>query len=88
MVNSTMLALGQTRSCIRELFEYGLRRAAAGERVYDFSLGNPSIPAPPEVNDRFVSILRNMDSLAVHSYTQAPGTMDARQAVAEELNQR
>ena len=88
MVSQRMKELGTARAVIRELFEYGLRRAAAGERVYDFSLGNPSIPAPPEVNDRFVSILRNMDSLAVHSYTQAPGTMDARQAVAEELNQR
>lgn len=88
MVNQKMLALGQTRSCIRELFEYGLRQAAAGETVYDFSIGNPSIPAPPEVNETFVSILRNIDSLSVHGYTQAPGAMDARQMVAEELNSR
>ena len=88
MVNSYMLALGQTRSCIRELFEYGIRRKAAGETVYDFSIGNPSIPAPPEVNEAFVSILRNSDSLTVHGYTQAPGAMDARETVAEELNRR
>ena len=88
MVNQNMLALGQTRSCIRELFEYGLRQKAAGETVYDFSLGNPSIPAPPEVNETFVSILRDVDSLAVHSYTPAPGFPDARQTVAEELNRR
>ena len=66
MVNQRMLALGQTRSCIRELFEYGLRQAASGETVYDFSIGNPSIPAPPEVNESFVSILRNIDSLSKH----------------------
>ena len=88
MVNQKMLALGQTRSCIRELFEYGLRQKAAGETVYDFSIGNPSIPAPPEVNEAFASILRNTDSLTVHGYTQAPGAMDARQTVAEELNRR
>ena len=88
MVNQRMLALGQTRSCIRELFEYGLRQAASGETVYDFSIGNPSIPAPPEVNESFVSILRNIDSLSIHGYTQAPGAMDARQMVAEELNRR
>ncbi len=41
MVNQYMLALGQTRSCIRELFEYGIRQKAAGETVYDFSIGNP-----------------------------------------------
>ena len=88
MVNQRMLALGQTRSCIRELFEYGLRQAASGETVYDFSIGNPSIPAPPEVNESCVSILRNIDSLSIHGYTQAPGAMDARQMVAEELNRR
>lgn len=88
MVNQHMLALGQTRSCIRELFEYGLRQKAAGETVYDFSIGNPSIPAPPEVNEAFASILQNTDSLTIHGYTQAPGAMDARQAVAEELNRR
>lgn len=88
MLNQHMLALGQTRSCIRELFEYGIRQKAAGETVYDFSIGNPSIPAPPEVNETFVSILRNMDSLAIHGYTQAPGAMDARKAVADELNSR
>ncbi|WP_325199607.1 pyridoxal phosphate-dependent aminotransferase [Oscillibacter sp.] len=88
MINQHMLALGQTRSCIRELFAFGLRQAAAGETVYDFSIGNPSIPSPPEVNEAFVSILRNLDSLTVHGYTQAPGAMDARQIVAEELNRR
>ena len=53
MVNESMLKLGTNRSCIRELFEYGLKQAAivGKENVFDYSLGNPSIPAPPEVNE-------------------------------------
>ena len=90
MFNETMLALGKKRSCIRELFEYGLRQAqvVGKENVYDYSLGNPSIPAPPEVNETFIRVIREMDSLAVHSYTPAPGAYDARKAVADELNER
>ncbi len=90
MFNETMLALGKKRSCIRELFEYGLRQAqvVGKENVYDYSLGNPSIPAPPEVNETFIRVIRDMDSLAVHSYTPAPGAYDARKAVADELNER
>ena len=69
-----MLKLGTNRSFIRELFEYGLRQAAivGRENVFDYSIGNPSIPAPAEVNETFVDIIRNTDSLAVHGYTPAP----------------
>lgn len=90
MVNPAMLALGTARSCIRELFEYGLRQAAlvGRENVFDFSIGNPSIPAPPEVNEAFVSVIQSTDSLSVHGYTQAPGSWDAREAVAGELTRR
>ena len=85
-----MLKLGTNRSCIRELFEYGLRQAAivGKENVFDYSIGNPSIPAPPEVNESFVDIIRNTDSLAVHGYTPAPGMPAARDAVAAELTER
>ena len=90
MFNETMLALGKKRSCIRELFEYGLKQAAivGKENVYDYSLGNPSIPAPPEVNETFVRVIKEMDSLAVHGYTPAPGAPDARKLVADNLNER
>lgn len=90
MVNQKMLALGTTRSCIRELFEYGLRQAAVvgKENVYDFSLGNPSIPAPAAVNESIVAILRERDSLSVHGYTPAAGAADARAAVAADLTER
>lgn len=88
MFNQKMLALGRTRSCIRELFEYGIRQKAAGETVYDFSIGNPSIPSPAEVTETFVSVIRDMDPLAVHGYTPAPGAMDAREMVAKDLSSR
>ena len=90
MVNEKMLSLGKTRSCIRELFEYGLKQAAivGRENVYDYSIGNPSIPAPPEVNQAFLDIIQTSDSLTVHGYTPAPGAMDAREAVAKELSER
>lgn len=90
MISETMYALGSKRSCIRELFEYGLRQAAliGRENVYDYSIGNPSIPSPPGVNEAFVSILQTRDSLAVHGYTTAAGSDEARAAVAADLNAR
>ena len=53
IVNEKMYQLGSVRSAIRELFEYGKKRAAVvgAENVYDFSIGNPSIPAPEIVNE-------------------------------------
>ena len=90
MFNPTAYALGSNRSVIRELFEYGNRRAAivGRENIYDYSLGNPSIPAPPEVNQAIRDILTEMDSLAVHGYTSAGGDLTTRQAIADDLNAR
>ncbi len=90
MISEKMYALGANRSCIRELFEYGMQRAAVvgRENVYDFSLGNPSIPSPPEVNESFLSLIRERDSLSIHSSTPAGGSSEARTAVAADLNAR
>ena len=90
MINKNMYALGANRSCIRELFEYGRQRAAivGPENVFDYSLGNPSIPAPAGVNEAIAAVIAEMDSLAVHGYTSAPGDLQLRQAVAEDLNAR
>ena len=90
MINKNMYALGANRSCIRELFEYGRQRAAVvgAENVFDYSLGNPSIPAPAGVNEAIAAVIAGMDSLAVHGYTSAPGDLPLRQAVAEDLNTR
>ncbi len=90
MINQKMYALGANRSCIRELFEYGSQRSAivGRENVFDYSLGNPSIPAPAQVNEAIHAVLNEMSSLAVHGYTSAPGDLQLRQAVAEDLNGR
>jgi len=58
------------------------------ENVFDYSLGNPSIPSPPEVNETICQILSDTDSLAVHGYTSAVGDLATRQAIADDLNSR
>lgn len=90
MVNQAMYALGAERSSIRELFEYGLRQQAVvgKENVFDYSLGNPSIPAPAAVNHAIGDILSHEDPLLVHGYTPAAGYDGVRQVVAEDLNRR
>ena len=89
MVSKRMLGLGTARSVIRELFEYGNQRAAVvgRENVYDFSLGNPSVPAPPQVNETAIRILQEQPDL-IHCYTSAQGALDARQRLADSLNRR
>ena len=90
MYNETAYALGANRSCIRELFEYGRSRAAivGAENVYDYSLGNPSIPAPAAVEETIRELLSHTDSLSLHGYTSAAGDLETRQAIAEDLNRR
>ena len=90
MVNETAYQLGSNRSCIRDLFEYGCARAAivGRENVFDYSLGNPSIPAPREVDQAIRDILEDTDSLAIHGYTSAVGDLATRQAIADDLNSR
>lgn len=90
MVSKEMWALGANRSVIRDLFEYGLRQAAVvgPENVFDYSLGNPSIPSPPQVNDAVRAILADTDSVTVHGYTPAIGDFATRKAIADDLNQR
>lgn len=90
MLNQTAYELGSNRSCIRELFEYGRARAAivGSENVYDYSLGNPSIPAPAEVGQAIRDILMDTDPIAIHGYTSAVGDLETRQAIADDLNRR
>ena len=89
MVSQRMLRLGTARSVIRELFEYGRQRAAevGAENVFDFSLGNPSVPAPAEVNDTAIQLLKEQAD-TIHCYTSAPGDTGARQRIADSLNRR
>ena len=90
MLNETAYTLGSNRSCIRELFEYGRKQAAivGPENVFDYSLGNPSIPAPEEVNQAIRDILADTDSLALHGYTSAVGDYETRKAISDDLNCR
>ena len=90
MINEKSYALGANRSCIRDLFEYGRQRAAivGNENVYDYSLGNPSIPSPPEVNQTVRAVLEDTDSLLVHGYTSAIGDLATRKAISDDLNAR
>ena len=90
MLNEKAYALGANRSVIRDLFEYGLSRAAVvgAENIFDYSLGNPSIPSPKEVNETICQVLADTDSLKVHGYTSAIGDFDTRKAISDDLNQR
>ena len=89
MINETMYARGAESSVIREIFSYGLERKAqiGADKVFDYSLGNPSVPAPAAVR---ASIERSLalPSDELHGYTPAPGLPEARRAVAESLNRR
>ena len=90
MINPVAYSLGANRSCIRDLFEYGRQRSAivGEENVFDYSLGNPSIPAPAEVNETIRAILSDTDSLQIHGYTSAIGDAAMRKAIADDLNDR
>ena len=88
MVSQKMYELGSRRSEIRELFEYGLKRKAeiGAENVFDFSLGNPSVPAPECVKEALSELVLNVDPVALHGYTSAQGAPDVRKACADYVN--
>ena len=88
MYSEQCYKLGSNRSAIRELFEYGKQRAAivGKENVYDFSLGNPTVPAPACVKEAIVELLETAGSMEVHGYTSAQGDAELRQALAEYYN--
>lgn len=83
MINEKMIKLGSSRSVIRELFEYGkvLKETEGEENVFDFTLGNPSVPCPQEVNDYISQLVLNDNS--IHAYTSAQGDVLARQAICD-----
>lgn len=84
-----MYGLGDEPSAIRELFAYGLARKAeiGAENVFDFSIGNPSVPAPALVRDTMLELLE-MDPVALHAYSPAAGLPEVREAVAASLRER
>ena len=90
MVNEKYHGLGTAPSVIRELFAYGLQQAkvVGKENVFDYSLGNPSIPAPAKVNETIKKLIDTTDSIQLHGYSMAPGFENVRQAIADNLNTR
>ena len=74
MVNQKFYTLGTAPSIIRQLFAYGLEQSAkvGADKVYDYSLGNPSIPAPKKVNESIHKIVDETDSIKLHGYSMAP----------------
>lgn len=88
-INNKNLQLGSVRSVIRDTFEYANMRAkvVGKENVFDFSLGNPSIPTPACIDQTILELTRG-DTTAVHSYTSAAGDIELRGAVAKNIKSR
>ena len=86
-LNRQMIAWGSHRSAIRDIFEYGNRRAAeiGKENVFDFSIGNPNVPPPEEFEREIGRLAAEEDPLRLHGYTSAQGDPETRRAVAEQL---
>ena len=87
MIPEKMMMLGKKSNSIRALFEYGKKRKAeiGKENVYDFSIGNPSIPAPAKVNETLIRMLNEKDSVALHGYTSNAGDTAVRSAIASNI---
>lgn len=88
MASKEMYALGSQASVIRDLFAYGQAQAriVGAENVFDFSIGNPTVPAPSCVKDAIENILETRESVAVHGYTAAAGDTAVRQGLADYMN--
>ncbi|WP_123052809.1 pyridoxal phosphate-dependent aminotransferase [Clostridium sp. JN-1] len=90
MVSEKMYELGSKESTIRAISEYGKKRASivGQDNIFDFSLGNPNVPAPKYIKKAIIDILNTEDPCSVHGYTAAPGDLEVRKLIAESLNKR
>ena len=90
MINEKMAGLGKKRSVIREIFEYAkLRKAEIGEEnVFDFSIGNPSVPTPKAVTVALERLIKEKEPVALHGYTSAQGDFTVRQAIAKHIESK
>ena len=87
MINEEMYALGDAPNKIRELFMFGLKRKAeiGADNVFDYSIGNPSVPAPDEVRKTIIDLMET-DPVSLHEYSPSMGDMDVRKAVASHIS--
>lgn len=90
MIADKMADLVKNSSAIRAMFEEGKKLAEqyGAENVYDFSLGNPNVPAPAEVKEAIIQELEKEDPVVLHGYMSNSGYEEVRKAVAESLNER
>ena len=90
MLSEKMVTLGTKKSVIREIFEYSKKRAAeiGAENVFDFSIGNPNVPAPVSIHETIKELLDSRDDYYLFGYTSAQGDADTRAAIAANLNER
>ena len=90
MINKTMEHLGKERSAIRELFEQGkiLKEKFGNDSVFDFSIGNPSVPCPETVNKTLIELINSKNSIDLHGYTSAQGDKSVRESIASYLNKK
>lgn len=90
MISDKMKKLVENNSVIREMFEEGkrLRNIYGDENVYDFSLGNPSVPAPKTVNEQIINIVQKEESCFLHGYMSNSGYEDVREKIANSINRK
>ena len=90
MINETYKKMLQGKSIIRELSEYASARGQeiGYDNVFDYSLGNPSVPCPQAYTDAMAELLKTGDPMDIHGYSPSLGIESVRMAVADSLNQR
>ena len=90
MLNKQYTSMLQEKDVIFEIFQYATERAkvVGAENIYDFSLGNPSVPAPSIVNETIVQKVNTLDPLALHGYSPSFGIMETREKIAVFLNKK
>lgn len=89
MIDERMYGLGNAPSAIRELFAYGLKRKAeiGDDKVFDYSIGNPSVPAPQKVTDTIEELMK-LPPVELHAYSPAAGIPAVRQTIADSIARR
>ena len=90
MFNEDMYKIGAKGSDIRELFEYGKRRKLeiGDDKVFDFSIGNPSVPSPSIVNETLIDLIKNVEPTKLHGYTSASGDNFVKNEIANYINNK